>query len=118
MSAKVDLDELASNLQHYGLAYLLTVGDDQRPHAVAVRPTLDGRAFQIDGIGRQTRANVEARPDVSLVWPPFEHGGYSLIVDGRAGLTEDGAMVEPGHAILHRPADDGTGHDCVALGEG
>ena len=50
-----------------------------------------------------------------MLWPPFEHGGYSLIVDGHATLTADGASVEPAHAILHRPADDGTGHDCVSL---
>lgn len=117
MSVRVDLDELASNLQHYGFAYLLTVGDDQRPHAVAVRPTLDGQALQVDGLGRTSRANLEARPDVTLVWPPFEHGGYSLIVDGRGALTDSGVSVAPGHAILHRPAEDGTGHDCVALGD-
>jgi hypothetical protein len=115
MSVKVDLAELAEHLQHYGFAYLLTVGDDQRPHAVAVRPTFDGRSLEIAGLGSQSRSNLEARPDISLVWPPFEHGGYSLIVDGRATLTEAGVSVEPGHAILHRPADDGSGHDCVPL---
>lgn len=115
MSVPVDIAELAEHLQHYGFAYLLTVGDDQRPHAVAVRPTLDGRAFQVDGFGRQSRANLEARPDISLVWPPFEHGGYSLIVDGRAIPAGDGAAVEPVRAILHRPAEDGTGHDCVPI---
>jgi len=115
MSVKVDLAELAEHLQHYGFAYLLTVGDDQRPHAVAVRPTFEGRVLELRGLGRGSRSNVEARPDVTVLWPPFEHGGYSLIVDGQATLTEAGASVTPGHAILHRPADDGTGHDCVPL---
>jgi hypothetical protein len=117
MSEKIDLDELASSLRHYGFAYLLTVGDDHRAHAVAVRPSLDGRVLEIAGLGRRTRANLEARPDISLVWPPFEHGGYSLIVDGRASLTEAGATVTPEHAVLHRPAEDGTGSDCVSLGD-
>ncbi len=120
MSVKVDLDELASHLQHYNFAYLMTVGDDLRAHAVAVRPTLDGASVDVRGLGRRTRSNLEARPDISLVWPPFEHGGYSLIVDGRATLTEHGVSVEPAHAVLHRPAEDGTaggcGSDCVHVG--
>lgn len=122
MSVKVDLTELAQHLQHYGFAYLLTVGDDQRPHAVAVRPTLDGPTLDVEGLGSRTRANLEARPDISLVWPPFEHGGYSLIVDGRASLTGAGATVVPSHAVLHRPADElsasgatGCSNDCVPL---
>ena len=115
MSVKVDLAELAEHLQHHGLAYLLTVSVDQRPHAVAVQPTFDGRSLDLLGLGRQSRSNLEARPEVTVLWPPFEYGGYSLIVDGQATLTEAGASVTPGHAILHRPADDGTGHDCVSL---
>jgi hypothetical protein len=115
MSVKVDLAELAEHLQHYGLAYLLTVGDDSRPHAVATHPTFEGRTLDVGGVGRQTRANLEARPDVTLLWPPFEHGGYSLIVDGHVTLDGDRAALEPRHAILHRTAADGTGHDCVPV---
>ena len=124
MSVKVDLGELASHLQHYGFAYLLTVGDDHRAHAVAVRPTLDGPTLHVEGLGRRTCANLETRADISLVWPPFEHGGYSLIVDGHAAVTGDAADVTPAHAVLHRPADhahdeatgtNGCGNDCVPL---
>jgi hypothetical protein len=114
MSVKVDLGELAEHLRHYGFAYLMTVGDDLRAHAVAVHPMLDGRQLEVAELGGTSRANVEARPGVSLVWPPFEHGGYSLIVDGQATLTEAGATVTLEHAILHRPAEGG-GHDCVPL---
>jgi hypothetical protein len=105
MSVKVDLDELARHVATYGLAYLLTVTDDQRAHVVAVRPVVDGEALRVDGLGGRTRANVEARPDVSLVWPPVTDGGYTLIVDGRATLSEEGASLAPSHAVLHRPAD-------------
>jgi hypothetical protein len=38
MSVKVDLAKLADTMAEYGGAYLLTVSDDQRPHAVAVQP--------------------------------------------------------------------------------
>jgi hypothetical protein len=127
MSVKVDLDELARHVATYGFAYLLTVTGDQRAHAVAVRPVVDGDGLRLDGLGGRTRANVEARPDVSLVWPPVTDGGYTLIVDGTATLLEGGASVAPSHAVLHRPADhaaDGQAsgatscdNDCLPVAE-
>lgn len=110
MSVKVDLSELSATLDDFGFAYLLSVSDEQRAHAVAVLPRLDGGVVVVGGgLGRRTRANLAARPDVSLVWPPTAGGGCSLIMDGRATLTEDGASIAPDHAVMHRPAPDGTG---------
>lgn len=126
MSVKVDLGELGQHLQRHPFAYLLTVGEDLRAHAVAVTPTLEEGGLLMTGLGRRTSDNIAARPDVSLVWPPYEPGGYSLIVDGRATVIDETARVEPGHAVLHRPADHATsdpagsaatgcGNDCVPL---
>ena len=126
MSVKVDLGELGQHLQRHPFAYLLTVGEDLRAHAVAVTPSLEEGGLLMTGLGRRTSDNIAARPDVSLVWPPYEPGGYSLIVDGRATVIDETARVEPGHAVLHRPADhasageDATGgtacgNDCVPL---
>ena len=126
MSVKVDLGELGQHLQRHPFAYLLTVGEDLRAHAVAVQPTLEDGGLLMTGLGRRTSENLAARPDVSLVWPPHEPGGYSLIVDGRATVIDETARVEPGHAVLHRPADHapdasaatggtGCGNDCVPL---
>lgn len=130
MSVKVDLGELGHHLAQHPFAYLLTVGDDLRAHAVAVQPTLDEGGLLMTGLGRRTSTNLAARPDVSLVWPPHEPGGYSLIVDGRATVIGETARVEPAHAVLHRPADHaagpgateagaaggtGCGNDCVPL---
>ena len=126
MSVKVDLGELGQHLQRHPFAYLLTVGEDLRAHAVAVTPTLEEGGLLMTGLGRRTSANIAERPDVSLVWPPYEPGGYSLIVDGRATVIDETARVEPGHAVLHRPADHapeggagaggtGCGNDCVPL---
>ncbi len=123
MSVKVDLDRLGETMRGYGFAYLLTVSDDHRTHAVAVQPRLDGGALHVAGLGNRTRANLTAHADVTLLFPPRAEGGYSLIVDGRAAmLDDDGASVVPAHAVLHRPADhptvpaDGScGHDCVPL---
>ncbi len=67
------------------------------------------------------------RPLVTLLWPPAEPGGYSLIVDGTvtsaegAGTGDNSVVVRPTKAVLHRPAvspDDaspGCGSDCVPL---
>jgi hypothetical protein len=122
MSIPVDLTELADTLRDYTAGYLLTVSEEQRPHAVSVRPTFDGQALVVDGLGTRTRVNLEARPDVTVLWPPFEYGGYSLIVDGRATVSDVGVSVVPEHAVLHRPAEpgaekSGTGcaADCVPL---
>lgn len=126
MSVKVDLGELGQHLQRHPFAYLLTVGEDLRAHAVAVTPTLEEGGLLMTGLGRRTSGNIAARPDVSLIWPPYEPGGYSLIVDGRATVIDETARVEPGHAVLHRPADHATddpaaanatgcGNDCVPL---
>lgn len=119
---KVDLAALADTMADYGLAYLLTVSDDHRPHAVSVQPVLRERALRIGAAGRRTLANLTARPDVTLLFPPSQPDGYSLIVDGRARLDGDLVSVEAAHAVLHRPADHAAdrasascGNDCVPL---
>lgn len=122
MSVKVDLAKLADTMDDYGFAYLLTVSEDQRPHAVAVQPELSGGAFEVQGLGGRTLANLASRSDVTLLFPPGEPGGYSLIVDGRATADESGASVVPAHAVLHRPAPDAAqpaegscGNDCLPV---
>lgn len=104
MSHVVPLNSLAEELSDRSFAYLLTVADDGRPHAVAVVPQLDGTDLHIDGTGRRTRANVTERPAVSLVWPPSDATGHSLIVDGAAVVDGERVIVLPDHAVLHRPA--------------
>lgn len=113
MSVKVDLDKLADTLVDYGLAYLITVGDDFRAHTVAVVPAFAHGAFAIGPLGNTTRRNAAAHAAVTVVWPPREPTGYSLIVDGTAEVTEDGMRLTPSRAVLHR-SPDGV-HDCVSL---
>lgn len=127
MSVPVDVDELADALRDRPFGYLLTVTDDQRPHAVAVTPSVqDGVLTFSDGLGRRTRAHLLVRPDVTLLWPPTAAGGYTLIADGRITVSGDVATFVPGHAVLHRPVDaaapvsvgsSGCGSDCVPVGE-
>ncbi len=121
MSVAVDLDKLADTLGDFSYAYLVTVGDDYRAHTVAIQPVLTGDAFSIGTVGNSTRRNAAAHPDVTLVWPPRETGGYTLIIDGRADAVGEGLRVTPTGAVLHRPAPPGTptasgcGDDCVPL---
>ncbi|PRC47922.1 hypothetical protein C6A85_82460, partial [Mycobacterium sp. ITM-2017-0098] len=104
MSVKVDLDTLADTLGDFSFAYLVTVGDDYRAHTVAVDPELTGGALRLGSVGNSTRRNATAHPDVTLVWPPREPGGYTLIVDGAASASGDGLSIQPTGAVLHRPA--------------
>ena len=124
MSVKVDLDQLDDALADFTFAYLITVGDDYRAHAVAVQPVLVDGVLDVGAIGKSTRSNAGAHPDVTVVWPPREPGGYSLIVDGRGQPTDaDTALkVVPSRAVLHRKAAPdspatatGCLHDCVPL---
>jgi hypothetical protein len=121
MSVKVDLDGLADALGDFSFAYLVTVGDDYRAHTVAVGPVLTDGTLHIGSVGNSTRRNAAAHPDVTLVWPPQQSGGYTLIIDGRAEPAADGLTIRPSGAVLHRPATPGTptasgcGDDCVPL---
>ena len=116
MSMKVELAELNERLREYGFAYLVTVGDQGGVHVLAVMPEPADGGLLIGGIGKHSIANASVRPDVTLVWPPTDEGGYSLIVDGTAKVGEGALTVAPVKAILHRPAPgaDGkrAGSDC------
>lgn len=122
---KVDLQALADALPDYPYAYLITVDDGYRVHTVTVEPQLRETVLDVGLIGGRTRNNLAQRADVTLLWPPAEPGGYSLIVDGTAEVTEAGAetarlTVVPTRALLHRDADSpdaakGCLHDCVVF---
>jgi hypothetical protein len=122
MSIPVALEQLRNETRKFALApYLLTVSDDARPHAVAVAATWEGDALAMD-VGKRTAANAVARANVSLLWPPNEPGGYSLIVDGTAAAAGDARVaVTPTRAVLHRPAatpdaaKPGCSADCVPI---
>lgn len=110
MSIEVPLDELFGRIRGWGFGYLLTVSDDGRPHLLALRPDIvraeDGtERLRFDAGGGRACRNADARPNISIVFPPVDHSdGYSLVVDGDA--TVDGSLVDvdPTWAVLHRPA--------------
>ncbi|BBY63284.1 pyridoxamine 5'-phosphate oxidase family protein [Mycolicibacterium helvum] len=108
MSIKVDLDQLAGTLGDYLLGYLITVSDDHRAHTVAVDARLNDGVLDLGAVGNSTRRNTLAHPDVTVLWPPREPGGYTLIVDGRGEFVADSLRVIPQRAVLHRPAVPGV----------
>jgi hypothetical protein len=122
---KVDLGRLAAALDDYPFAYLITVDEDYHAHAVTVEPVLRGAIIDVGLIGGRTRTNLAHHGDVTLLWPPPEPGGYSLIVDGSAEIADADAEtarlgVVPTRALLHREADSpsaakGCLHDCVVF---
>ena len=118
MSIKVELDELRQQVDACGsYAFLLTVTEDGRPHAVSLRVEWEGDEL-VGGAGRRTAANAERSPEVSLLWPLAGRDGYALIVDGRAEVRVDGdaakVAVKPTGAVLHK-TPEGEGPGCVPV---
>ena len=120
MSVRVELDQVREQVgacrSH---AYLLTVTDDGRPHAVSLQVEWQGDEL-VGGVGRRTASNAERSPEVSLLWPLAGREGYALIVDGSAGVRLDGdratVAVKPTGAVLHRtPEAEGDGPSCVPV---
>jgi hypothetical protein len=125
MSIPVAIEDLRGAVARYGVvAFLLTVSDDARPHVVSVVVSWDGDRLRM-GAGRRTRSNVETRPEVSLLWPPVEAGGYSLIVDGTGSASGGEVVLAPRTGVLHRSAGaagstggaaGACGSDCLPVG--
>jgi hypothetical protein len=97
----------AALVERGGTAYVLTVSDDGRPHAVHAPVCWVDDRLAAD-VGKRSAANAAARPAVSLLYPVRMDGDYSLIVDGTAAVAprEDGyrLLITPAAAVLHRPA--------------
>jgi len=132
MSIPVPIDRLAAELERFGeWGYLLTTGEDGRPHAVQAAIRLEGDELLVQA-GRRTAANAAAHPSVAMLWVPWEPDGFNLIVDGEAvghGPDDDdddgdGVLhIAPTKGVLHRSrpapgpvAEGACGNDCVPLG--
>ena len=127
MSSNVDFDQLAQRLVGHDYAYLITVDAQNRPHPVPVMPVLAGDTVRIGALGgRRSRANLARSTDVTVMWPPPEPGGYTIIADGQAQVSDDGGDVAsltfvPTRAVLIRvatpesPGETPCYSDCVDL---
>jgi hypothetical protein len=104
-------------------AYVLTVSNDGRPHAVYLNVAWsDGRL--VAEVGDTTAANAKARPEISLLFPVRTAGDYSFFVDGHATVESDDGfhrlVLTPTRAVFHRhglasdPSSSCTA-DCVPV---
>lgn len=131
MSIVVDLQRLSETLADYPYGYLLTTSGGAVKAVTITATVLDDRVVIPTGSGGSAR-NLAENSTATLLFPPTQHHGYSLIVDGSAAATDEGFTVTPARAVLHRPADhndlatdadaevahthDSTcGHDCQPL---
>lgn len=123
MSIPVEIEQLAEALADRGPGYLLTSSADGRIKAVTVEPQLTGGVLHCPP-SRGSAANLAANARATLLFPPREERGYTLLVDGTGTAGDDGVEVTPKSAVLHRPADhadgpvdgDGCGNDCAPVG--
>ena len=120
MSIQVDLDEVRDQVAACrSCAYLLTVTDDGRPHAVSLRPEWQGDELVVRP-GPRTTANAERSSEVSLLWPVSGRDGFALFVNGRAEVRIDGGsaavVVKPTSAVLHKtPEGAGDEPGCIPI---
>lgn len=104
MSIPVSVDQLAEALGEFGAGYLLTVSPAGRVKVLTVEPSVTDGALLVAGPSGGSAANLAANPQVTLVFPPPQPRGFTLIVDGVAEAVGDDFQVTPSAAVLHRPA--------------
>jgi hypothetical protein len=100
----VALDQLARRVEEFGVhPFLVTTGDDRRPHVVSITAQFDGAHFSFSA-GKTSRANIDTAGTLTLLWPAVD-GPYALIVDGAGRLDGEDVTVTPTRAVLHRLTD-------------
>lgn len=109
MTIPVSFDQLAATLTVFDHAYLVTL----RPAGEFVKIlTVDPfvRSERLIVPGRQSVLdNVASDSRVTLIWPPRDHHGFSLIVDGLGAVEGDEIVVSVDHGMLHRPSEHADG---------
>lgn len=123
MSIPVEVGDLDKALEGFGAGYLVTVSAAGTAKVVTVEPAVADGVVLVTAPGRGTLTNLAGNPAVTLVFPPLEPRGFTLLVDGTAAADGDDVRITPSGAVLHRPAahadgppaPDGCGHDCHPL---
>jgi hypothetical protein len=126
MSIPVEVADLAQALEDFGAGYLLT-NRAGAVKVVTVEPTVTDGVVLVEGPGKGTVANLAENPAVTLVFPPREPRGFTLLVDGSGEVVGEDVRIAPATAVLHRPAShaggppapgqgvDSCGNDCVPV---
>lgn len=124
-------NDLAREISTRAVAYLVTVSPDGDPHTAQVSvgelaSAGEEHALPVTQLGRTSLRNIASDSQISLMWPPSDPTGYTLIVNGEAGssVTEvetSGALdLKVTRAVLHRPGEVPAGSslcgsDCIPL---
>lgn len=104
MSTSVGIDTIADVIGDYDAAYLISVGIDAAAKVVSVEVSAADGVLVVTSASAGSAANVAANAKVTVLCPPREPNGFSLIIDGTASRSGTGFVVAPTNAILHRPA--------------
>lgn len=117
MSIPVDLAALGEALSRHDTAYLLLSGED-RPHVSEIFPRLvDGIIVVAEPTGTARRV-LPGHPALTMMLPPKEKAGYTLIIDGDGRIDDQGQLrILPQHAVLHRSAAHGPQHESDCGGD-
>jgi hypothetical protein len=102
MSIPVEVADLETALADFGAGYLMTTTGGA-VKVVTVEPTLVGGVLVVLRPGKGTVRNLAGNPAVTLVFPPRQEKGFSLLVDGSATVEGEDVRVTPATAVLHRP---------------
>ena len=102
MSVLVDVADIPARLAEFDRGYLLT-SKDGLVKAVSVRAVPVDGGLRIATPGRGSVANVDANPNLTLVFPPLANPGMSLLVDGIGAVDGEDVIVTPTGAVLHKP---------------
>jgi hypothetical protein len=105
--------------------YLLSVRGDGRPHCSCSEVSWDASGLIVPAPSGWAASEDLGRQQVTLLWPPAQRSGYSLIVDGMAeGAEIEGQamlVVAPTRAVLHRrgrainPTGSTCQSDCIPI---
>lgn len=109
MSIPVDVAKLDQALAEFDAGYLVTVSAEGAAKVVTVEPTVSDGILLLEGPGHGSLANSAGNARVTLVFPPAERHGFTLLVDGTAAADGDDLRVTPASAVLHRPGAHSDG---------
>ena len=102
MSIPVEVADVPQRLAEFDRGYLLT-SRDGTVKAVSVRAVPEDGTLLVRTPGRGSVANVGLNPAVTLLFPPLEDPGMTLLVDGTATAEGEDVRIEPTSAVLHKP---------------
>jgi len=107
MSIKVTIEDIDKRLDEYGnSAFVVTMTEEGKAKIVHSLIFLEDD-FLICTPGKGTIKNLTASSSVSLIFPPYSDGGFSMIIDGVGQILdlEKGFMkVTITGGVLHRSA--------------